>query len=174
MIAFNFAVLVSLIIGGFLGSYLGSKLFGKPKYGWAVILEILVYAFVIILVFTFSAPTKIAVELVVFYFGVGVFALLLSRAISTGLGFLANKIEEKTGEKAETTREEKLIINVAAILFYYGLSEEKVKETLVSAGFKKSMVENILATRHFEKGVNPLVKRIAELEAEIRRLKSNR
>ncbi len=174
LILFNIGLLISLVFGGILGSYLAQVVFGRPKYGWSKIVEIVVYSVVLILSFTLAIPTKITLELLGIYFLIGLFASLLSRGVSTGLGFLAVYVEETTKEKKERTREEKLIINVARILFYYGLSDEDVLNTLVSAGFDRNLVETILSTHHFERGFNPLIKRIVELENEIKRLKESK
>ncbi len=173
-IIFSFGLLLSLVIGGVVGSYLARLAFGIPKYSWARWVEVIVYTLVIVLVLMFAIPTKASVEIIVLYFFVGLFASLASRAASTGVGTLSVYVKTWTMEKKERTREEKLMINVARILFSYGLSEEEVKDILVSAGFKKREVEIMLASHHFERGTNPLVKKIVELEEEIERLKSRR
>jgi len=166
----DFLASLCLILGIVLGESIASKAFGRPIKKSLFLVELVIFVAIIMLVSRTIYLMEFDLIILLLINGfIGVISAIASRGVSTGLGIIA-KITEERG-LSRYTREERLVINTIELLSKQGVKKEEIKQMLYDAGFSKKMVEHIFKTHKFKTYLNPLVKRIAELEEEIERLK---
>jgi hypothetical protein len=157
--------LLALIAGIFIGEFLSTRAFGRPKTKVLAIAEVLV--FVAVLVLLTSSIYFMALDLGMMLatnFLAGAITAVVSRGISTGISLLATM--PSIGLFQAYSREEKLLIRSAEALAARGFEPEDIKEIFRRAGFSGSSIEAIFRTHRFEHSVHPLVKEVARLEEE--------
>ena len=151
------ASLLSLLFGILIGEVVTIKIFGRPK-SKIIILDIVVFVLILVLIFNYVSLTELGYIYYALNFVVGLFVIVLLRAIESTLKLTENPKEE-----------EKIAVNVIRILSRYGVSEEEIKYVLKKAGISSKIVDRM--SEYLEHNVPHYAPKLAKLEADIEEIK---
>jgi hypothetical protein len=132
----------SLIIGALFAEILTTKIFGFVKKTWFLLIEALIFVITTILLLNSLYIQNLeVVKLIFLYFACGFIAIILSRGLTSLLGFFSIKIEEKI-EKRKFDQET-IMIGLIRNLARRGLKKEEIKSILKNSGFEKEKIEKV-------------------------------
>ncbi len=151
------ASLLSLLFGILIGEVVTLKVFGRPKPK-IIMLDIVVFVLILVLIFNYVSLTELGYVYYALNFVVGLFAIILVRAVESVL-----KLTESPKE------EEKIAVNVVRLLSRYGVSEEEIKNVLKRSGISPKIVDRL--NEYVESNVPHYAPKLAKMEADIEEIK---
>lgn len=164
----EFLSALALVVGIVIGESVATMAFGRPKQMKYFAIELVIFVLALILITRTILLTELDLLVMMGINSiVGVVAAIVSRGISTLAGYLS--AIPSSGALSKYTREEKLAIGTIETLSKYGVEKKEIKQILYDTGFSKKIVEDIFKTHKFTTRMNPLVKRIAELEEKLKK-----
>ncbi|MFA5405764.1 MAG: hypothetical protein WC307_00170 [Candidatus Nanoarchaeia archaeon] len=147
-----------LIIGIITGETISNKLFGYTKKWYLNIIEIFLFITLLITLFNnlyLQEINPIMMLTINFFFGLT--AITITRAITSGAGFLSKRTKERATSKKEVT-DDVILIGLTRNLFNKGLSKEEITNLLENSGFKtrkvKKVIKNLEITARGTVGTN--------------------
>jgi hypothetical protein len=168
----QFFLSLILIIGIVIGESLATKAFGRPKQQPLFLFELAVFVLVIILATTTLQYTQLSfIPLLAVNALIGVISAVVSRGVSTGLGYLSALPQKKPFQKY--TNEERLLQNVMHAMCESGLKREEITDVLARSGYDRKDIDSIWTLKKMKTKPHPLLKRVAKLEEEVRELTKN-
>ena len=151
------ASLLSLLFGILIGEVVTIKVFGRPKPK-IIILDIIVFVLILVIIFNYVSLTELGYIYYALNFVVGLFVIVLLRAIESALKLTENPKEE-----------EKIAVNVIRILSRYGVSEEEIKDVLKRSGISPKIMDRL--NEYVETNVPHYAPKLAKLEADMEEIK---